>query len=384
MRSMFVGGAAVPQSLIEAFEQRHGLRVVHAWGMTETAPLGTISHVPVELPTRRTRREFEARAKQGRPSPFVEIRAAQRERARRRGTARRWASSRCAGRGWRRRTTTATTASDRFTDDGWFRTGDIVTIDARGTVSLQDRAKDLIKSGGEWISSVALESALMGHPAVAEAAVIAVRVREMERAAAGRRRPEARRRRHARRAARVSRAAVPEVLAAGRLRVCRRHPADIGGQVSEGRAQETFQGPRGRVKLSEFEIVFLRVFVPSWLHSLTGGPIYFAMPFAHEYIEYVLNENFEDAKRVLSGAADGDSLRASGHAGRSRDRDGRRRARASRWRSTRSPSRTSRASSYDGTLRGSLLLHRAAASSTPAATTSRAGSTRRAAATTST
>ena len=63
---------------------------------------------------------------------------------------------------------------DRFTDDGWFRTGDIVTIDARATVSLQDRARDLIKSGGEWISSVALESALMGHPAVAEAAVVAV------------------------------------------------------------------------------------------------------------------------------------------------------------------------------------------------------------------
>ena len=63
---------------------------------------------------------------------------------------------------------------DRFTDDGWFRTGDVVTIDARATVSLQDRSKDLIKSGGEWISSVALEYALMGHPAVAEAAVVAV------------------------------------------------------------------------------------------------------------------------------------------------------------------------------------------------------------------
>jgi fatty-acyl-CoA synthase len=63
---------------------------------------------------------------------------------------------------------------DRFTDDGWFKTGDVVTIDERATVSLQDRSKDLIKSGGEWISSVALESALMGHPAVAEAAVIPV------------------------------------------------------------------------------------------------------------------------------------------------------------------------------------------------------------------
>jgi len=65
-------------------------------------------------------------------------------------------------------------SADRFTADGWFRTGDVVTIDPRGYVEIQDRSKDLIKSGGEWISSVALENALMGHPAVAEAAVIAV------------------------------------------------------------------------------------------------------------------------------------------------------------------------------------------------------------------
>jgi fatty-acyl-CoA synthase len=64
--------------------------------------------------------------------------------------------------------------ADKFTDDGWFRTGDIVTIDDRGFIEIQDRAKDLIKSGGEWISSVALENALMGHPAVAEAAVVGV------------------------------------------------------------------------------------------------------------------------------------------------------------------------------------------------------------------
>ena len=67
-----------------------------------------------------------------------------------------------------------TDTADRFTDDGWFKTGDIVTIDERSVVSIQDRAKDLIKSGGEWISSIAIESALMGHAAVAEAAVIAV------------------------------------------------------------------------------------------------------------------------------------------------------------------------------------------------------------------
>src|SRR5436853_437863 len=85
----------------------------------------------------------------------------------------------CAGSTSDRKTTTwrgsaSPESADRFTTDGWFRTGDVVTIDTRGYVEIQDRSKDLIKSGGEWISSVALENALMGHPAVAEAAVIAV------------------------------------------------------------------------------------------------------------------------------------------------------------------------------------------------------------------
>ena len=173
MRALFVGGAAVPQSLIEAYEQRHGLRVIHAWGMTETTPLGTVSHVPVELADAGHASTYEQRAKQGRPSPFVEIRARNEiglvpwdgrtmGELEVRGP---WVAS-----GYYNRDD----CQDRFTDDGWFRTGDIVTIDARATVSLQDRARDLIKSGGEWISSVALESALMGHPAVAEAAVVAV------------------------------------------------------------------------------------------------------------------------------------------------------------------------------------------------------------------
>jgi fatty-acyl-CoA synthase len=173
LRALFVGGAAAPQTMIEAFEHRHGLRVVHAWGMTETTPLGTVSHVPALLADATSAAVYEARAKQGRPAPFVEIRARNESglvpwdgrtmgELEVRGP---WVAS-----GYYRRDD----CGDRFTDDGWFRTGDIVTIDAHATVSLQDRARDLIKSGGEWISSVALESALMGHPAVAEAAVIGV------------------------------------------------------------------------------------------------------------------------------------------------------------------------------------------------------------------
>jgi fatty-acyl-CoA synthase len=173
MRAMFVGGAAMPQAMIEAFEQRHRLRLIHAWGMTEMAPLGTVSHVPVELADAPDDVTFEVRAKQGRPSPFVEIRA--------RGEdglvpwdGQTMGELEVRGPWVARAYYNRDDVGDRFTDDGWFRTGDIVTIDARATVSIQDRAKDLIKSGGEWISSVALESALMGHPAVAEAAVIPV------------------------------------------------------------------------------------------------------------------------------------------------------------------------------------------------------------------
>ena len=173
MRAMFVGGAALPQAMIEAFEQRHRLRLIHAWGMTETTPVGTVSHVPVELADASDDVTFEVRAKQGRPSPFVEIRA--------RGEdglvpwdGQTMGELEVRGPWVARAYYNRDDVGDRFTDDGWFRTGDIVTIDARATVSIQDRAKDLIKSGGEWISSVALESALMGHPAVAEAAVIPV------------------------------------------------------------------------------------------------------------------------------------------------------------------------------------------------------------------
>jgi fatty-acyl-CoA synthase len=173
MRAMFVGGSAVPQALIESFERRHGLRIVQAWGMTEMAPLGTVAHLPCSMADADPAEKLHYRAKQGRPAPFVEIRARNEEglidwdgqtmgELEVRGP---WIASAYYCR---------PDAGDRFTSVGWFRTGDIVTIDAEGTIQIQDRAKDLIKSGGEWISSVALECALMGHPDVAEAAVVPV------------------------------------------------------------------------------------------------------------------------------------------------------------------------------------------------------------------
>ena len=173
IRAMYVGGSAVPQALIEAFENRYGLPIYQAWGMTEMAPLGTVAHCPPSMTGATDAVKFGYRATQGRPAPFVEIRARNEDgfvawdgktmgELEVRGP---WIASAYYNR---------PDSSDRFTDDGWFKTGDIVTIDRDATIQVQDRSKDLIKSGGEWISSVALECALMGHPSVAEAAVIPV------------------------------------------------------------------------------------------------------------------------------------------------------------------------------------------------------------------
>ena len=172
-KMMFVGGSAVPQAMIEAYETRHGLRIVQGWGMTEMSPVGTLSHVPHSMADAPPDEQFRQRAKQGRPLPLVELRARNEEGlVPRDGTTMGELEARgpwIAGGYFNR-----DDCGDRFTGDGWFKTGDIVTIDERGAIEVQDRAKDLIKSGGEWISSIALENALMGHPAVAEAAVIPI------------------------------------------------------------------------------------------------------------------------------------------------------------------------------------------------------------------
>jgi fatty-acyl-CoA synthase len=170
MRMMVVGGSACPRAMIEAFDTRHGLQIVHAWGMTETAPLGSVCHAGPELDEAPAEARYTARARQGRPAPFIEV------RARNENGIVPWDGATMGElevRGpWVANTYFRQDAADRFTEDGWFRTGDIVTIDSGGSIQIQDRAKDLIKSGGEWISSVALENAIMAHPAVAEAAVI--------------------------------------------------------------------------------------------------------------------------------------------------------------------------------------------------------------------
>ena len=173
LRAMLVGGAAAPKSMIQGFDERHGLRVLQGWGMTETSPLASIAHLRTEIVEKSKDQQYEYMARQGYPMPTVEIRARGDEglvpwdgvsmgELELRGP---YIASAYYN---------APETADKFTEDGWLKTGDIATIDEYGFIEIQDRTKDLVKSGGEWISSVALENALMAHDAVAEAAVVAI------------------------------------------------------------------------------------------------------------------------------------------------------------------------------------------------------------------
>ena len=174
LRSMVVGGAAAPAAMIEAFEKRHGLTVLHAWGMTETTPVGTVSRLKPHHAALPEAERLRLRACQGLAMPLVDVRAVGDD-----GRPVPWDGKTMGELHVRGPWVAASyfqnpAEADKFTMDGWFRTGDVVTIDAEGYVRITDRAKDLIKSGGEWISSVDLENALMGHPSVKEAAVVGV------------------------------------------------------------------------------------------------------------------------------------------------------------------------------------------------------------------
>jgi fatty-acyl-CoA synthase len=173
VRRVTCGGSAVPISIIRTFADRYGVELIHGWGMTEMSPVGSLSvPKPRELAAGRET-EYAARARQGRPLYGVEFKivAADGKRLPEDGVA----SGELLVRGpW--------VVGGYFEDEdasrvaldaeGWFRTGDVATINAEGCMQIVDRSKDVIKSGGEWISSIDLENAAMGHPDVAEAAVI--------------------------------------------------------------------------------------------------------------------------------------------------------------------------------------------------------------------
>jgi len=169
IRIVACGGSAVPRALMQAFEERHGMKIVQAWGMTETSPLGSVAHPPPEA---EGEDHWGYRSTAGRLIPLVEARIVADD-----GEILPWdgeATGELQVRGpWIARTYYEDPEAAEKFDDGWLRTGDVAAIDPRGYIRISDRSKDVIKSGGEWISSVDLEIELMAHPDVAEAAVIA-------------------------------------------------------------------------------------------------------------------------------------------------------------------------------------------------------------------
>ena len=173
MKGMLVGGSAVPRAMIAAYKERHGLSVVQGWGMTETSPVASVTDFIGGLAEADQDTQFDFVSMAGVPLPFVELRA-------RVGDEEIPWDAEAMGELEVRGPWVAAgyyedeSQADRWTDDGWFKTGDIVSMHPKGFIQIKDRSKDVIKSGGEWISSVELENALMAHPAVAEAAVIGI------------------------------------------------------------------------------------------------------------------------------------------------------------------------------------------------------------------
>jgi 3-(methylthio)propionyl---CoA ligase len=174
LQRSLVGGAAVPRAMIEAFRDQHGVELRQGWGMTETSPIGTVNTIKAGLEGLSDDEQLDLATKAGRGIFGVELRIVDDNGEELPWDGKAFGALQVRG-PW--------VCSDYFklegaggthTEDGWFETGDVATIDARGYVAITDRTKDVIKSGGEWISSIELENTAMGHPAVAEAAVIGV------------------------------------------------------------------------------------------------------------------------------------------------------------------------------------------------------------------
>jgi fatty-acyl-CoA synthase len=173
LRTILVGGSSVPRSMVLAFGERHGIKMLSSWGMTELSPMGSTAVMTSKLEAASRDEQLDHATKPGFPTPFVEIRGRNTTglipwdgttmgELEVRGP---WVASSYYG---------DEGSHEKFTPDGWLKTGDIVAISEDGCIEIKDRSKDVIKSGGEWISSIALETTLMNYPSVLEAAVIAI------------------------------------------------------------------------------------------------------------------------------------------------------------------------------------------------------------------
>lgn len=173
LRTIMIGGSCAPRFMVQSFRERYGVTVLNTWGMTELSPLGSTAVITSRYENASEEERYDHATKQGFPVLFLEI------RGRNELGLIPWDGNTAGELEVRGLCVAAsyygdTEPQDKFTADGWLKTGDIASISEDGCIEIKDRSKDVIKSGGEWISSVALENALMGHPAVLEAAVIAI------------------------------------------------------------------------------------------------------------------------------------------------------------------------------------------------------------------
>jgi len=174
LRTIAIGGSAAPRSLQQAYAKNFGVQMSHAWGMTEMTPLGTVTRLKSYMGDWSEEKKYDVYSRVGYASVGVDVRIVDDA-----GAELPWNGESMGELQVRGPWVVASyydnpESADRFTEDGWFRTGDVATIDAEGYVQITDRTKDLIKSGGEWVSSVDVENMIMSHPKVLEAAVIAV------------------------------------------------------------------------------------------------------------------------------------------------------------------------------------------------------------------
>jgi fatty-acyl-CoA synthase len=175
LRCITGGGSAIPKSLSEGFREKLGLPIMQGWGMTETSPVASLGPIKSNLANRSDEELATIRSRAGMPVPLVDARIVDSDT----GDGLPW-DGKAFGELQVRGPYIASDyyddpeSGEKFTADGWLRTGDVASIDSEGYIQIVDRTKDLVKSGGEWISSVELENEIMAHPKVAEAAVIGV------------------------------------------------------------------------------------------------------------------------------------------------------------------------------------------------------------------
>jgi len=173
LQRTLIGGSAPPRAMVERFDKEHGVRVLQGWGMTEMSPLGTITSMrrgEKDLPAEQ---QYDLISKQGRPIFGIDLKIV--DDGGRELSKDGVAFGNLLVRGpWIAKSYFRGEGTSAFTSDGWFHTGDVCTLNPHGYMTITDRSKDVIKSGGEWISSIDLENVAMGHPAVEEAAVIGI------------------------------------------------------------------------------------------------------------------------------------------------------------------------------------------------------------------